>query len=139
MKRAYRAHLDLLQRTVDEGRSQIKRDINQKWQALYDQRSKTESNKLERMKSRIIQNECELDKIILDHEELIRSTKIKLEKDNECLQIELQKTKANVQLNTQKLNYNFEVLKQRENENVVIRSQQKKRLTKLYDVVSNLR
>lgn len=139
MKKVYGSQLYELQGTIDQERQRIKRENNEAWNDIFAKRSDQEQFKLEQQKVTLNHRDSELDKLVLEHEELIRATKVRLEKDNECLQIELQKTKSNVLLNTQKLDYNFEVLKRREEENILVRNQQKKRLTKLYDTVTFLR
>ncbi|XP_017176442.1 dynein regulatory complex protein 1 isoform X1 [Mus musculus] len=65
--------------------------------------------------------------------------KIKLEQDVQILEQQLQQMKATYQLNQEKLEYNFQVLKKRDEESTVIKSQQKRKLNRLHDVVNNLR
>lgn len=137
LKRAYRQQLNHLQQTITQERSRIKSESNETWTKLFDQKREQEKCKLEKQSEKLKADDVELERLVLEHEELIRSTKSRLEVDNECLQLELQKTKANVLLNTTKLDYNFEVLQRREEENV--RNQQKKRLTKLHETMAILR
>ncbi|EPY77420.1 hypothetical protein CB1_001264005 [Camelus ferus] len=47
--------------------------------------------------------------------------------------------KATYQLNQEKLEYNFQVLKKRDEESTVIKSQQKRKINRLHDVLINLR
>lgn len=137
MKRAYHDQLEQLQRTIAEERVRIRRGCNEAWTELLDKKREQEVLKLTNQRKHMDCDDRELAALVLDHEELIRSTKCRLEADNECLQLELQKTKADVLLNTQKLDYNFEVLKRREEESV--RNQQKKRLTRLHDSIADSR
>ncbi|KAK7808369.1 hypothetical protein U0070_023370 [Myodes glareolus] len=65
--------------------------------------------------------------------------KIKLERDVQILEQQLQQMKATYQLNQEKLEYNFQVLKKRDEESTVIKSQQKRKLNRLHDVLNNLR
>lgn len=81
----------------------------------------------------------EIDKIEQEHIEVTRATRIKLEQDNQALEIELQKVKTNTTLNSEKLDYNFQVLKKREDENLMVRNAQKRRLTKLNETIFILR
>ncbi|XP_038252614.1 dynein regulatory complex protein 1 isoform X2 [Dermochelys coriacea] len=65
--------------------------------------------------------------------------KIQLENDVQILEQQLQQMKAIYQLNQEKLEYNFQVLKKRDEENTIIKSQQKRKLNRLHDVLNNLR
>ncbi|XP_006835358.1 PREDICTED: dynein regulatory complex protein 1 [Chrysochloris asiatica] len=65
--------------------------------------------------------------------------KIKLEQDVQVLEQQLQQMKATYQLNQEKLEYNFQVLKKRDEESTVIKSQQKRKINRLHDVLNNLR
>uniref|UniRef100_A0A8D0X998 Dynein regulatory complex protein 1 n=1 Tax=Sus scrofa TaxID=9823 RepID=A0A8D0X998_PIG len=65
--------------------------------------------------------------------------KIKLEQDVQILEQQLQQMKATYQLNQEKLEYNFQVLKKRDEESTVIKSQQKRKINRLHDVLNNLR
>ena len=47
--------------------------------------------------------------------------------------------KATFQLNQEKLEYNFQILKKRDEENTITKSQQKRKITKLHDVLNALR
>ena len=47
--------------------------------------------------------------------------------------------KATYQLNQEKLEYNFQVLKKRDEENTITKSQQKRKITRLQDVMNNLK
>lgn len=47
--------------------------------------------------------------------------------------------KATYQLNQEKLEYNYQVLRKREDENNITRSQQKRKITRLSDVLSGLK
>ncbi|XP_023475134.1 dynein regulatory complex protein 1 isoform X2 [Equus caballus] len=65
--------------------------------------------------------------------------KIKLEQDVQILEQQLQQMKATYQLNQEKLEYNFQVLKKRDEESTVIKSQQKRKINRLHDILNNLR
>lgn len=57
----------------------------------------------------------------------------------QVLEQQLQMMKATYQLNLEKLEYNFQVLKKRDEENTITKSQQKRKITRLQDVLNNLR
>ncbi|XP_037024257.1 dynein regulatory complex protein 1 homolog [Bradysia coprophila] len=139
MKRAYREHLELLQKTIDDERDAFKNSETEKWQNLYDTREEYEQKHMSRKKEQSAEYNLEIKKIALEHEELIRSTKIRLERDNDELQIQLQNVKAEIMLNSEKLSYNHHVLQKRSDENVIIKGQQKKRLNKLNSLIAGLK
>lgn len=139
MKRAYRQHLELLQKTIDDERDAFKNSETEKWQNLYDVREEYEQTNMSRKKEQSTEYTFEIKKIALEHEELIRSTKIRLERDNDELQVQLQNVKAEILLNSEKLSYNHHVLQKRSDENVIIKGQQKKRLNKLNGLITGLK
>uniref|UniRef100_A0A8D0C3A6 Dynein regulatory complex protein 1 n=1 Tax=Salvator merianae TaxID=96440 RepID=A0A8D0C3A6_SALMN len=83
--------------------------------------------------------ERELKQLRIQDAEEYNVAKIKLERDVEVLEQQLQQMKATCQLNQEKLEYNFQVLKKRDDENTIIKSQQKRKLNRLHDVLNNLR
>lgn len=139
MKKAYREHLELLQKTIDDERDSFKNSETEKWQNLYDLREEYEQKNMTRKKDQSADYNSEIKKIGLEHEELIRSTKIRLERDNDELQVQLQNVKAEILLNSEKLSYNHHVLQKRSDENVIIKGQQKKRLNKLNSLITGLK
>lgn len=139
MREAYRQHLELLQRTVDTERAQFKRCEAQRWHALYADRDAAELAAMQRTAAVYEGHERELAAVTTAHRELNRATRIRLERDNDALQVQLQAAKADVLLNTEKLTYNHKVLQQRSEENVIVKAQQKRRLNRLHEVVAGLR
>uniref|UniRef100_A0A336MHQ0 CSON001907 protein n=1 Tax=Culicoides sonorensis TaxID=179676 RepID=A0A336MHQ0_CULSO len=139
MKRAYKEHLELLQETITHERDELRKHANKKWDEMYANRESNEELKLRKEKDKREVQTKEIEDLQLEHEEITRATRIRLELDNQALEIELQKTKANVLLNSEKLDYNYQVLRKREDENILIRNQQKRRLGRLYDTIANLR
>lgn len=139
VKRTFREHLDLLETTIDEERQIFKAVTTKKWDSMYEKRAVNEEMKIKREKEKNEFYSNEINRIQLQHEELIRATKIRLELDNQALEIEVQKLKRNIMLNSEKLDYNFQVLKKREDENLMIRNQQKRRLTKLAETIVSLK
>jgi len=139
MKRTYREHLDILEKTIENERKIFQIITTKKWETMYEKREANEEMRLKREAEKSEYYLQEIQRIQLEHEELIRATKIKLENDNQTLEIEVQKLKRNIMLNSEKLDYNFQVLKKREDENVMVRNQQKRRLSKLADTIVSLK
>lgn len=139
MKRAYREHLELLEDTITHERNELRQHACKKWEEMHENRAGNEEVKLRKEKDKREQYAKEIAELQQEQEEITRATRIRLELDNQALEIELQKTKANVLLNSEKLDYNYQVLRKREDENVVIRNQQKRRLGRLYETIATLR
>ena len=65
--------------------------------------------------------------------------KIKLETEIQTLEQQLEEMRATYQLNQEKLDYNYRVLVERDSENTSTIKQQKKKLTRMADVLSSLK
>ena len=65
--------------------------------------------------------------------------KIKLETEIQTLEQQLEEMRATYQLNQEKLDYNYRVLVERDSENTNTIKQQKKKLTRMADILSNLK
>lgn len=102
-------------------------------------RSLKEEEYLETREKRMEENEAKIQHLRIQNAEEFNQVKIKLETDIQHLQQQIQQMKATFQLNGEKLEYNYQVLKKRDEENVVTISQQKRKLTRLQDVLNNLR
>lgn len=139
MKRTYREHLELLEKTIDDERKILQIVTTKKWETMYEKRGLNEEMRMRREAEKAEFYSSEIARIQLEHEEMIRETKIRLENDNQQLEIEIQKLKRNIMLNSEKLDYNFQVLKKREDENVMVRNQQRRRLAKLADTIVSLK
>lgn len=139
VKRTFREHLEVLEKTIEDEREILQLITTKKWESMYDKRAINEETKMRRENEKAEFYSNEIKRIQLGHEELIRATKIRLENDNQALEIEVQKLKRNIMLNSEKLDYNFQVLKKREDENVMVRTQQKRRLSKLADTIVSLK
>merc|ERR550519_759744 len=88
---------------------------------------------------RVEDYEQQLQQLRIQDAEEYNTVKIKLETDVQILEQQLQQMKATYQLNQEKLEYNFQVLKKRDDENTITKSQQKRKITRLQDLLNNLR
>merc|ERR550519_1093831 len=102
-------------------------------------RADKEQEYMELRESRGEDFENQLQQLRVQDAEEYNMVKIKLEKDVQTLEQNLQQMKATYQLNQEKLEYNFQVLKKRDEENTITKSQQKRKITRLQDVVNGLR
>lgn len=112
---------------------------NKKWEELYKKREQEEESNSENRFEQLEKFQNEMDKLRWNFHEKYREYKIKLENDAENMQLELENIKALALLNSEKLDYNYQILKKREDENIIIKSQQKRRINKLQDIINGLR
>ncbi|KAG8331281.1 DNA replication checkpoint protein Drc1 [Homalodisca vitripennis] len=139
MRRAYRRELVLIEEAIDIEREETMDINNMRWQALYKQREDNEIFNLEQRFVALSEHNNLMHNIMVHHQEKFRATKISLEKDIQVLQQQLEQVKAICLLNKEKMEYNYQVLKKRDEESLLIRSQQKRRINKLQDIVTTLR
>lgn len=94
---------------------------------------------LEERFKRVERNENELHSLRVKDAEEYNEMKVKLETDVQILEQQLQQMKATYQLNQEKLAYNHQVLLKRDEENAKTKAQQKRKITKLQDSLTNLK
>lgn len=138
MRRAYRQELHLVEDMIMLERKILIEANDKKWEELFKKREEEEQINSKRIFEILDEFFVETTRLRREHEELYRATKIKLERDIENLQQELARIKALCMLNSEKLDYNYQILKKREDENIIIKSQQKRRINKLQDVINTL-
>ncbi len=83
-------------------------------------------------------NQKEIDDLRVRDASDYNKLKIKLETDIQTLEQQLEDMRATYQLNTEKLEYNYRVLTERDMENSATLNQQKRKLSRLKDVLSSL-
>lgn len=109
------------------------------WDEKMEERKTKEIAFLEERFKRVERNENELNKLRVKDSEEYNEIKIKLENDLQILEQRLQQMKATYQLNQEKLEYNFQVIQKRDEENTKTKAQQKRKITKLQDVLTGLK
>ncbi|KAM4772434.1 dynein regulatory complex protein 1 [Rhinophrynus dorsalis] len=137
--KTYREELLQIEKAFESERRELL-DVNRKkWeQGMQTRREKELESLMNRMK-KAEEYEQQLSQLQVQDGEEYNMIKIKLETDVQILQQQLQQMKATYQLNQEKLEYNFQVLKKRDEENTITKSQQKRKITRLQDVLNNLR
>ncbi|EHB18910.1 hypothetical protein GW7_17036, partial [Heterocephalus glaber] len=140
MTKAFRQELLHIEaRAFEAERQELLTSNKKKWEWALQAHSTKELEYLVNRMKRVEEYEQQLNKQrIWDCEEYI-IIKIKLEQDVQILEQQLQQMKATYQLNQEKLEYNLQVLKKRDEENTVIKSQQKRKINRLHDILNNLR
>lgn len=139
MRRAYFEQFQLQEEATLIERKILMETNNKKWEDLFKKRRQKEEENCEKKFLQIDEFMEVMKKLGADFQERYREAKIKLENDIENLQLELEKVKTICMLNSEKLDYNYQILRKREDENIIIKSQQKRRLNKLQDIINGLR
>ncbi|XP_005400483.1 PREDICTED: dynein regulatory complex protein 1 isoform X1 [Chinchilla lanigera] len=139
MMKAFRQELFNIEKAFEVERQELLTSNKKKWEWALQAHSTKELEYLVNRIKRVEDYEQQLNKQrIWDSEEYL-IIKIKLEQDVQILEQQLQQMKATYQLNQEKLEYNFQVLKKRDEESTVIKSQQKRKINRLHDILNNLR
>ena len=104
---------------------------------LFDKRRHMEIHFMEVKQEREEQYQDEIQNLRVKDSEDYNKLKIKLETDIQTLEQQLEEMRATYQLNTEKLEYNYRVLTERDMENSATLSQQKRKLARLKDALTN--
>ncbi|XP_069881275.1 dynein regulatory complex protein 1 [Dipodomys merriami] len=137
--KTFRQELSHIEKAFEVERQELLTSNKKKWErALQAHNAKELEYLINRMK-KVEDYEKQLNKQRVWDCEEYNSIKIKLEQDVQILEQQLQQMKATYQLNQEKLEYNFQVLKKRDEESTVIKSQQKRKINRLHDILNNLR
>uniref|UniRef100_A0A5K4FEY6 NYD-SP28_assoc domain-containing protein n=1 Tax=Schistosoma mansoni TaxID=6183 RepID=A0A5K4FEY6_SCHMA len=108
------------------------------WGTLMNEIKQKQINYLKQREDQAIEYEKEFYDLRTKYSEEYNALKISLGSEVETLESHLQKLKSTYQLNTEKLDYNYQVLKRRDEENTMLKSNQKRRITRLQDTLNNL-
>lgn len=135
LKKSYRTSIYDLQNIIDTEKQKVLQDAQEKWNTVYEHLTVNESKKVKMVKDKETFYAQELENIRIKQEEITRTTKIRLEKDAEILEVEIRKTRANILMNSEKIDYNYQVLQKRNEENVIINNQQKRRVAKFNESI----
>ncbi|KAH8245611.1 hypothetical protein KR032_012498 [Drosophila birchii] len=139
LKEAYKQHLLLLRHTIEEERQIFASGAVEKWRTFFDAMNANFEEKANLVRSREQFYARQTQQINESQEELTKSTRIRLEKECERLELELRRTRDNVLMNSEKLDYNYEVLQKRNEENAIINGQQKRRVARLQEAIGRTR
>ncbi|XP_053105947.1 dynein regulatory complex protein 1 [Hemicordylus capensis] len=135
----YRRELLQIEKAFELERRELLTSNKKKWEQGMQLLNKQELDFMMARLKKVEEYERELNQLRIQDAEDYNVIKIKLEHDVQILEQQLQQMKATYQLNQEKLEYNFQVLKKRDEENTIIKSQQKRKLNRLHDVINNLR
>uniref|UniRef100_A0A8C4W3Q5 Dynein regulatory complex protein 1 n=1 Tax=Gopherus evgoodei TaxID=1825980 RepID=A0A8C4W3Q5_9SAUR len=139
LMKTYRRELTQIEKAFELERRELLSSNKKKWeQAMQAHNAQELENLITRMQ-KVEEYEKQLNQLRVQDAEEYNTIKIQLENDVQILEQQLQQMKAIYQLNQEKLEYNFQVLKKRDEENTIIKSQQKRKLNRLHDVLNALR
>ncbi|KAJ7361796.1 DNA replication checkpoint protein Drc1 [Desmophyllum pertusum] len=139
LTKAYREELTQIEKAFVTERGDLIDNNRKKWESNMLQRRDKEVDYVDSRRKRVEDHENQLQTLRVQDAEEYNMVKIKLETDVQILEQQLQQMKATYQLNQEKLEYNFQVLKKRDEENTITKSQQKRKITRLQDVLNNLK
>lgn len=139
LKTSYKENINDLQTTIEKEKQKIHEAGQEKWNTVYEHLSVNEVKKMEIAKEKQQFYAQEVEKIRSKQEEITRTTRIRLEKDAEMLELEIRKTRANILMNSEKIDYNYQVLQKRNEENIIINNQQKRRVAKFNESIQVMR
>ena len=137
--RGYREELEEIEKAFVAERAALLRQHISTWDKEMEKRKQVEVEYLKERERRIDDHEQQLQHLRQQNAEEYKKIMMKFEKEIQALQQQIEQMKATFQLNAEKLEYNFHVLKKRDEENMITISQQKRKITKLQDVLTNLR
>ncbi|CAH8611673.1 unnamed protein product [Schistosoma curassoni] len=139
IQRTYREELIAIENAFLDQREKLTSEQNAEWGMLMNEIKQKQINYLKQREDQAIEYEKELYDLRTKYSEEYNALKISLGAEVETFESHLQKLKSTYQLNLEKLDYNYQVLKRRDEENTVLKSNQKRRITRLQDTLNNLR
>ncbi|XP_025209964.1 dynein regulatory complex protein 1 [Theropithecus gelada] len=137
--KTFREELYNIEKAFEVERQELLASNKKKWERALQAHNAKELEYLTNHMKKVEDYEKQLNRQRIWDCEEYNTIKIKLEQDVQILEQQLQQRKAIYQLNQEKLEYNLQVLKKRDEESTVIKSQQKRKINRLHDILNNLR
>ncbi|KAL8576042.1 hypothetical protein ACOMHN_052060 [Nucella lapillus] len=137
--KAHREELEEIERAFVTERNELLDLYKKRWEEKMALRGEKEEEYMSAHLKRVEEYEQQLQHLRVQDAEEYNMVKIRLETDVQILEQQLQQMRATYQLNQEKLEYNFQVLKKRDEENTITKSQQKRKITRMQDVLNGLR
>jgi len=139
LRQEYELQLENVEQQFLNERQEMIASNQQAIEDLFDQRKGMELKYMEKKQKQSQDYMDEISKMLIKDSEEYHKLKITLEKDIQTLEQQLQEMRATYQLNKEKLDYNYRVLSEKDMENRATLQQQKRKLTRLEEQVSNLK
>ena len=138
LQRAYATELENIEDSHVKQRQELlaanKTDID----TIFQKRQNMEMGFIDAKRMREEANQREMQKMRDKDADDLTTLRIKLGTDIQTLEQQLEEMRATYQLNSEKLDYNYRVLTERDMENTATLQQQRRRLMRLKDTLSNL-
>ncbi|KAG9347681.1 hypothetical protein JZ751_005254 [Albula glossodonta] len=139
LMRSYKEEYEKIESSFEKERAELLHKNRVEWeQKMKERRDKEVDYLMQRMK-KVEESEMMLQKLRQDDAEECNTIKTKLDNEVQLLQQQVQQMKATYHLNQEKLEYNLHVLKKRDEENTITKTQQKRKITRLQDTLTNLK
>ncbi|XP_026146662.1 dynein regulatory complex protein 1-like isoform X1 [Carassius auratus] len=139
LKMSYREDLKQIENSFDEERRTLLTKHRKKWEHQMKERSEKELKDMLQGLSLLEEHEDLLQTLRVQKAEEYNIDKIKMDTEVQNLRKKLQEVKFNCHLNEEKLDYKYEVLKKREEENALLKSQLKRKIIRMQDILNNLK
>lgn len=139
LKKSYREDLHQIENSLDEERRTLLTKHKKKWE--HERKDRNEKELKNMMQSLSVMEEYAdlLQKLRVQTAEEYNIDKIRMDTEVQKLRMKVQQTKFNCHMNEEKLDYKYEVLKKKEEENAIIKSQLKRKIIRMQDVLNNLK
>ena len=139
MQLAYHEELDEIENAFLQERREMVDSNQSEMTHLFEKRNQMEQHYMEAAQERAEQYQQQLEALRQADAEDYNILKIRLETDIQNLEQHLEAMRATYQLNTEKLEYNYRVLVERDQENQSTINQQKRKIARQRDLLSNLK
>ncbi|CAG9826523.1 unnamed protein product [Diabrotica balteata] len=139
MRKAYKKQIKIIYRTVNSLKKKFVQAKNYKWADLHKNMCDVEAPQSEEQFRALEDFQEKMMSIRGDFEENFRTRKFELLGIIDAARQEMEHIKVATLYNSEKLDYNYQILARREDENILLKGQQKRRINKLQDVITDMR
>jgi len=137
LRKAFEDELEQVETSFMQERHALMQSNVAELKQLMEKRKDKEESYMEARRRRVDEDMRQLEAQRVQDAEDYNILKIKLETEIQTLEQQLEEMRATYQLNQEKLDYNYRVLVERDSENTNTIKQQKKKLTRMADVLSS--
>ncbi|XP_051965890.1 dynein regulatory complex protein 1 isoform X2 [Xyrauchen texanus] len=139
LKKSFREKLHQIENTFGDERRDLLTNNRKKWEhQMKERRDKELKNMVEGL-SLMEEHVDFLQRLRVQTAEEYNVDKIRLDTEVQNLRKKVQETKFTCHLNQEKLENKYRVLKKREEENVILKSQLKRKIIRMQDILNNLK
>lgn len=139
LRKTFDDEIEEIETAFMQERAELMHASQQELSSLMQKRLEREEAYMEARRKRVDEDQRQLEAQRVSDAEDYNILKIKLETEIQTLEQQLEEMRATYQLNQEKLDYNYRVLVERDSENTNTIKQQKKKLTRMADILSTLK